>query len=479
MGSQELAESPVPLCVDLDGTLLRSDLLAETAVAALKRNPLVACLSVFWLFRGKAQLKRQFALRARIEPGLLPYDAEIRERVRRERAGGRRVVLATAADSMAAAPIASHLALFDEVVASDGVSNLKGEAKASALVARFGERGFDYLGNDRHDLPVWKRSRKALVANPSARLSSQIARHRLDHEILNTGRAPGFALLRLLRPYQWVKNLLVLVPLLAAHLVSEPEPVFAALLLFATFCLASSATYIANDIVDLEDDRRHPRKRNRPLAAGEVSIVWAFAAAATLLAFVAVVGVTLLAPAAGWLALYVAASLGYSLWLKRLVLVDVFVLSGLYTLRVLAGAAAVSVPVSHWLLAVCLFGFLSLAFAKRFVEVDNVKSREERRVPGRGYLAQDGIVLGLLGAVCGFIAVLVFALYITSREVTVLYRLPAMLWIAVPMLLYWMSRVWLLAFRGKLDEDPLIFALRDAPSWAIACAVLVVMFAAT
>lgn len=450
---------PVPLCVDLDGTLVKSDMLLESLVAALKRSPLLVFALPFWLARGRAALKRELAQRATdIDVAVLPYDEAVLQRLREAKAQGRPVVLATAADATIAQRIADHLGLFDTVLASDGVKNLKRDAKARELVERYGERGFDYVGEDRHDVPIWKHAREAIdVTRPSN---------------------PVRAVRRGVRAYQWAKNLLVFVPLLTAH-KWDAASLMANSLAFVAFCLVASAVYLANDLADLQDDRRHPTKRARALASGELPI-----AAGLVLLPLLVVGAALIAwrlpPVfAGLLVVYVVANLAYSLVLKRVAILDVFVLAGLYTLRLLAGAAAIDVPVSPWLLAFSLFLFLSLALAKRYVEVDAVLARDEEKVGGRGYHAGDGPLLSMLGTASGYLAVLVFALYVTSPQVAALYRSPALLGFAIPLLLYWISRVWLLAHRRTLHEDPLLFALHDRPSYVVGALVLATMLAAT
>jgi 4-hydroxybenzoate polyprenyltransferase len=287
------------------------------------------------------------------------------------------------------------------------------------------------------------------------------------------------ALLRGVRVYQWAKNILVFVPLLTAHRIFAEGAARTSLLAFAAFSLAASSVYVANDLVDLDDDRRHPAKRSRALAAGDLGIAFAVALAPALLLGSTAIALLLSPMFERLLLIYVAASLLYSFWLKRVALVDVFLLAGLYTLRILAGAAAITVPVSHWLLAFSLFAFLSLALVKRFVEVENIAAREQIRVAGRGYLAKDGTLLAMLGTASGYLSVLVLALYITSRDVMALYSRPELLWFLVPLMLYGLSRVWFLAHRGKLQEDPLLFALHDPASYAMAAAIALVMFAAT
>ena len=469
----------VPLCVDLDGTLVKSDMLMESLVAVLRRSPWLEFALPWWLARGRAVLKRELADRAEIDVSVLPYDENVLAMLRRERAAGRTLVLATASDEGIAKRIAAHLGLFDAVIASDGRTNLKREAKARALVARYGEAGFDYVGEDRHDLPVWQHARAAYVVGSNAAIGAHLAQ--LGKPVHEISRAPrGIrALMKGVRAYHWAKNLLVFVPLLTAHVYLDAPSAAASVLAFIAFSLVASSVYLANDLVDLQDDRRHPTKRARPIASGELPIAAALALVPVLLAAAAAVAALLPWGFGALLLAYVATNLAYSLALKRAALIDVFVLAGLYTLRILAGAAAIEVPVSHWLLAFSLFAFLSLALAKRYVEVANVASRDEERVGGRGYLASDGALLGMLGTASGYLSVLVFALYITSPQVVMLYSSPSVLWFAVPLLLYWISRVWFLAERGVLHEDPLLFALHDPPSYATGALILALMVAAT
>jgi len=469
----------VPLAVDLDGTLVKTDMLMESLAAVLKRSPWLVLALPFWLARGRPVLKRELARRAGIDVTVLPYDENVVGELARARAAGRELVLATASDEGIAKRIADHLGIFDTVIASGGRTNLKRGAKAAALVARYGEAGFDYMGEDRHDIPVWEHAREAYVVGSAPRVHALTGGLRKPVHAIYRGTRPLRAVIKGVRAYQWAKNLLVFVPLLTAHVYLHLPSVAAAALAFIAFSLVASSVYLANDLMDLEDDRRHPSKRARPIAAGELPIATAMMLAPVLLAAAAAIAALLPWEFGALLFVYVAANLAYSLALKRAALVDVFVLAGLYTLRILAGAAAIEVPVSQWLLAFSLFMFLSLALAKRYVEVANVAAREEERVGGRGYLAGDGALLGMLGTASGYLSVLVFALYITSPQVVMLYGSPAILWFAVPLLLYWISRVWFLAQRGSVHEDPLLFALRDPASYATGALILALMVAAT
>jgi 4-hydroxybenzoate polyprenyltransferase/phosphoserine phosphatase len=474
------ADSAVPVCTDLDGTLVKSNMLMETLVAVVRRRPWLAPAVPFWFARGgRAGLKRGLASRAVIDYATLPYDENLLADLRREHARGRKIVLSTAADSIVATRIADHLGIFHAVIASDGKDNMKGKVKAAELVRRFGERGYDFVGEDRFDFPAWSHARSAIVVGSNRAVLRRIDAMGLPRRSIERSFNPVLATLRGMRVYQWAKNLLVFVPLLTAHRFLDGESLAAALLAFLAFSLVASAVYLANDLADLEDDRPHPAKRRRALASGDLAIGGALLLAPALLAGAAWIALLLPWEFGALLGAYVATNFFYSSGLKRIAVLDVFVLAGLYTLRILAGAAAIDVPVSHWLLAFSSFAFLSIALVKRYVEVANVASRDELRVGGRGYLAHDGPLLAALGTAAGYLSVLVFALYITSPRVMELYSRPAVLWFAVPLLLYWISRIWFLAHRGRLHEDPLLFALRDGASYATGAAILLVMFAAT
>jgi 4-hydroxybenzoate polyprenyltransferase len=454
-------------------------MLFESLVGALRRNPLVAFALPVWLLGGRAHLKEQLAKRARLDPAVLPYEEVLLDLLRRERDAGRHIVLATASDARIAEAVARHLGLFGEILASDGRRNLKAHEKASRLAERFGERGFDYIGNGAADVPVWSRARTAYVLSGGGDLSARVAASGAEVRHLERARGAPLPLLRVLRTHQWAKNLLLFVALFTAHRLADGAAVSAAMLAFAAFSLAASATYIVNDLADLEHDRRHPDKRRRALASGELPVWTATLLAPNLLLLAFVIAVALPPLFVLELGLYVAATVAYSLWLKSIVLVDVFTLAALYAVRILAGAAAIEVPVSHWLLAFSLFIFLSLALAKRYAELSGVARRDEEGTPGRGYRTVDRALVGIFGAASGQVSVLVFALYITSPEVRILYSRPAVLWIVCPILLYWVARVWLLAYRGELHEDPLIFALRDPTSLALGAATVAAVMAAT
>jgi 4-hydroxybenzoate polyprenyltransferase len=472
------ADHDIPLCVDLDGTLLRSDAGIESALALLRRNPLYGLAMLAWMLHGLAHAKRRIAERVTLDAGVLPYDQRLLDWLRHE-AGARHRLLVTASDALLVQPIADHLGLFDGVIASDGGRNLKGHAKAAALVERYGERSFDYAGNARSDLAVWRHARRAIVSNAGDGLAAAAAEaceveRRFPRE---AGGAREW--LRALRPHQWLKNLLVFLPLLAAHRWHDAGAIGAAVLAWLAFSLCASGTYIANDLLDLGADRRHPRKRNRPFARGALPL-WQGMLVSPLLVAAAFMLAAWQLPAefALMLAGYLVLTLAYSLVLKRVPMLDVLALAALYTMRILAGGAAVAIPVSFWLLAFSMFLFLSLAMLKRYTELHDLRTQGGVAAAGRGYAVDDLPLVQSLGAGCGLVSVLVLALYVDSTAGEALYRHPHRLWLLCPLLLYWTGRAWLLGQRGRMHDDPLVFAARDAASWVLALVAAAIVWSA-
>jgi len=473
--SRTAVPSQVPsaglLYVDMDGTLLATDVLWELLVLLLKTRPALLWRVPFWLMKGKAFVKRQFVSHISLDPALLPYQESVITFLTRERRGGREIILATAADRLVAERVARHLGLFSAVLASDGSVNLAGRAKLSAILHHADGAAFDYIGNSSADLPVWEHASRALLVRPSRRLLIKASRTSTIEVVLCPRPPFRSALFRALRVHQWSKNGLVLVPLLLAHQVTDLERVLKGVLAFIAFSLVASAVYIVNDLLDLESDRQHPFKRLRPLAAGLMPIPVAFAIVPLAVASGLVIGVTLLPGLfAGILLLYLGSTTAYSCALKRIAILDVLALAGLYTLRVLAGAVATRVPVSPWFLAFSLFFFLSLAFVKRYSELRRAGGEGEvlDYLRARGYVVEDADLLRSVGTTSGYLAVAILALYMNSPEVHVLYRRPGALWLIGPLLLYWVTRVWFLAHRGRLHGDPVVFALTDGPSYVLA-----------
>lgn len=455
------APADVPLCVDCDGTLIKTDLLHEGLLLLVKQAPLSLLELPLWLLRGKAFVKQRVAEKVRFDWATLPYTPRVLELVREARAKRRIVVLATASPRAWGDAIAAHVGLFDRVVATDGEQNLSGPAKAASLADSYGVGGFDYIGNGRSDVAVWAQSRQAIVVSSSdsllraAREAAEVA------EVVSVERAGPLAYIKMIRVHQWLKNLLVGVPLASAHLLGSGESVGLAVLAFFAFSLCASAVYLVNDLLDLDADRQHIRKRNRPLAAARIPVHYAALMAPVLLT--ASVAISLALPPAFLLVLtgYFAMTLAYSLRLKRQVVVDVILLAALYTTRIVAGAVAVGVTPSFWLLAFSMFLFLSLAIVKRYSEMRVTLEQSKQTAAGRGYAVGDLPVLLSLGVSAGMAAVLVLALYINDPDTRRLYPATVWLWFVPPLILYWVSRVWMKTHRGEIDDDPVVFAVRD------------------
>lgn len=467
-----------PLCVDMDGTLVKSDTLMDSLLMLVRVQPLEAVRAPLWLRGGKAAFKAKVAARVALDVEHLPWNREVLEYLAGQRAAGRKLYLVTGADAGVAQRVAEHLKIFDGVLASDGSTNRTGKQKLASLRERFSGAGFDYIGNARPDGPVLAGCGQAMVANPTRSLRAMMRSARIPVSRSFDDRASwGKSFSRAIRLHQWAKNILIFVPLLLAHVVRLPALMEAALG-FLCFSLCASATYIVNDLLDMEADRRHPKKRLRPFAAGDLSVGAGIAIVAVFLG-ASFAGAALLPRGyLAWLLVYLATTLAYSLRLKRVALVDVLLLSGLYTLRLLAGAAAVDVRISRWFAAFAIFLFLSLAIVKRFSELQNVREQGGSLANGRGYLLTDLEQLRSFGTVSAMAAVVIFTLYINSGETLGLYRRPGRMWLIVPLLIWWIFRVWLLASRGELDEDPVIFAVTDRMSLLIwLCVAVVVVLA--
>jgi len=463
-----------PLCVDLDGTLVKSDTLVDSLLVLARNRPELLLKLPSRLLRGKAALKAFVAESVSLDVACLPYNQELLAFLQEEHARGRALYLATGADGNVARRVAEHLGIFTGVLASDGATNLTGRRKLDLLRAQLGKAPFDYIGNDTPDVPLLVASLEPMVANPTRRLRARLkARGIRPMRAFHERNGLLKSLLKALRLHQWAKNLLIFVPLLCSHVLTS-DKLLAALAAFFCFSFTASSAYIFNDLLDIEPDRRHPLKRLRPFASGELSGLAGVVAAVVLL----IVGLTGAAFLPGsffaWLFAYLCVTLAYSGVLKRIALVDVMVLSGLYISRLLAGSAATETPMSHWLAGFSMFLFLSLAVVKRFAELENLRAAEAPPENGRGYMVADLDQLRSIGTASAYAAVVVFAIYITGSDVSRLYRRPGMLWLSVPMITLWLNRVWLLASRGQLDEDPVAFALTDPMSQAIGIAVIIV-----
>ncbi|WP_066521920.1 UbiA family prenyltransferase [Curtobacterium ammoniigenes] len=466
------------LCVDLDHTLIRTDLLWEAAVRYIAPNPLRILVLIVMVLRGRARLKQWLADRVSIDVADLPFKEPVLDLVRTERALGARTVLATASPERWAHQVAAVHHLMDDVIATSGEHNLAGATKAEALVARYGERGFVYVGDSRRDVAVWRHAARAVAVDADAAVIRSVRSLGIDVATIDTTartRAGWRAWVRQIRIHQSVKNLLVFLPLLASLRDRSWSDVEASVLVFVAFTALTSAVYIWNDLGDLDADRAHSRKRFRPLASGAISIP-----SALIVALLFAVGAFVLAIAidplvAFAIGVYLVGTILYSAYLKRVLVADVVVLACLYIARVLAGCAALHIVPSVWLLLYCAFLFFSLALMKRCAELSRESDVSRNK---RGYIPADRTMLFALGATSGVASALVFGLYIDSLSANRLYQAPVLLWLIVPLLLYWIARAWILTNRGWMHDDPVVFALRDRASIVTGALVIVIAIAA-
>jgi 4-hydroxybenzoate polyprenyltransferase len=484
---QDPSEKPLAhaLCVDLDGTLIRTDLTIECLLGALKVRPWLFFVLPFWWLKGKNYLKHRLVQASRLDVTVLPYLEEVLVLIQKARGEGRHVALVTGSHENLAQQVANHVRLFDTVLATNESRNLIGSNKAALLERTFGAGNFEYVANGRVDLAVWQKSGAAVTVNAPRSVVRQVAGMGIPHLDIPRPGAGWGVWFRAIRLQQWLKNLLLLVPIITAHEVMNFQAMGAVLLAFVSFSACASSTYLINDLLDLEADRHHQKKKKRPFAAGHLDVGAGLAVIVVLLVLGAGLGLLLPVGFRWALATYLLTTLLYSLWLKRLASLDVIVLAGLYTLRIIAGALATGISLSFWLLAFSMFIFLSLALVKRVAELVEVRKKEATtgvplgKLRGREYSTEDVGVLQGLGAASGYLAVLVLALYIHSPEVSDLYRSPELLWLIAPLMLLWVTRMWLVTARGYMDEDPIFFAAKDPETWATGAMVALILIGAT
>ena len=475
---------PRPLIVDLDGTLVATDTLHELLLEIAGRRPLDLPRALLALPRGRAGFKATVAELAQLDPAALPYREEVLGLVRDAKEQGRPIVLASASHSETVQAVADHLGLFDAVIATDDTSNRKGPYKLEAIRDLLADRGwgehFDYAGDAEPDLAIWAETHTAYVVQAPKSVRKRIhAQHEVIDLVPNASGGAWYELTLAARPYQWSKNLLLAVPLIASQEMKDWGICWSLVFAFVAFSLCASSVYLLNDLLDLRADRLHPTKRNRPIAAGRLAPKHAvLGTVGLIIAAFAVSTLTLPLLFTQILAVYFLLTSAYSFYIKGKAMLDVVWLASLYTLRIIAGGAAVSIIPSEWLLGFTMFTFLSLAFAKRFCELKLMLSAGKQRATGRGYHTGDLPIVQTMGVGSGYLAVLIFSLYITSEQVKEIYNTPKALWLACPLILYWMSRMWLFAQRGNLRGDPLLFALSDRTSYFCIAMMTLVMYLA-
>jgi len=455
--------TPRPLVVDLDNSLIRTDLLYEAGFACLGEDPAGIVPLVARLFAGKAAVKSHLAVHTDIDASTLPYNEDVLALIHAARAQGRPVHLASASPQKFVAAVAAHLSLFDGVHASTGSLNLGAENKARHLTALFGDKGFDYVGDSRADLPVWQAAHSAIAIGPSASVAARLRRIHPEARILPVQRGGLRVWLKALRVHQYAKNMLVFVPLIVGQRLGADDLARAALA-FLAFSLCASSVYLLNDLIDIPADRAHPSKRRRPFAAGTLPLKSGVIATPLLLVAAIAAAYAVSFAFLAVLTVYYVLTTAYSVSLKRKMIIDVVVLAMLYTVRVIGGAVAISVAPSEWLLGFSMFMFTSLALIKRYVELAVRLDSDLPDPSNRDYKIADLPIVAALAAAAGFNAVTVFALYATSPKVQTLYRHPQLLWLVCPLLMYWIARALMMAHRRLLDDDPIVFALKDRVS---------------
>jgi len=469
--------SAPPLVVDLDGTLTPTDTLIESLIQFFKQSP----LRCFWLplalLKGRGAFKAAVAAGTTLDPALLPYRLELIDYLRTEKAKGRKIILATAAHVSIAQKVAAHLGLFDQVLSTDSGQNLKGNAKLHAILTEVGER-FTYAGDSHVDLPIWKAATTAILVATDAKTAELVRRSTVVENTFPKEPVNAHVWLSALRVHQWLKNLLLFVPLLTAFSFNTMEMLTSMAVAFLAFSLAASGTYIFNDLWDLGSDRQHPRKCKRPFARAALPIhqgllVSIFALCASFWLSVSVsLEFTLV------VCLYVVFTTIYSWALKTYALIDVLSLSLLYTLRIWAGAVAVAIPVSSWLLAFSVFIFLSLALVKRCAELVSIREAGAEVAQGRDYQVSDLVILWPMGVGAALSSVVVFGLFISAPETQARYATPQLLWLVAIGLLYWLGRIWLKTSRGEMHDDPVVYALKDHSSRILGLIMVLVVITA-
>lgn len=448
----------VPLCVDLDGTLVSSDMLIESVLLLVKQRPLTLLLLPLWLLKGKSYLKHQVAKRANLNKLVLPLNQEVVDYVRSQKCI-RKTVLVTGSHQLIADLVGDQLELFDVVKGSTEDVNLTSHRKRDWLVDEFGELGFDYIGNDTDDLNVWPVAKQAMVVSESGGIESNA--DQTFTKVFETRSTKPTDYLSLLRVHQWAKNVLILVPFVLDQRLGDWPATVSILLAFVAMCLLASVTYIINDMLDLQADRQNTTKVKRALASTRVSLVKGAKVSGLLLCILLLIVLFLPAEFNLVLLSYTVLTLLYSFVFKQFVLLDVCVIASLHTMRVIGGTVAIAAEWSFWLLAFSMFIFFSLALAKRVAELMNLAKVNKAGSLGRDYQVGDIPVLQSIGICAGYLSVLIVALYIQSDKVRVMYSTPEVLWLVCPIIMYWVGRIWIKTARGEMHEDPIIFAMRD------------------
>ena len=469
-----------PLFVDLDGTLVSTNTLLESCLLYVKKCPLKSWKLILWLFKSRAYLKERVARKVIPDIEVLPFDANVVEYISKEKERGKDIYLITAANQRIADSISKFIKVFTTSIGSNSNLNLKGIEKLSVIQELSGTEQFDYIGDSEADITIWKAAHTAIISNNSNRIVNKLNKDRDKIIVLPDNEKKVFKQwIKALRLHQWSKNMLLFLALFMSHRILELNLFIQIVVAFFSFSLSASAVYILNDLFDLEADRKHPSKKNRPFASGQLSVVNGIFAIPVLLIISFLLAVSLLPNTFTIvLILYLITTTSYSLYLKEKLFIDVIILGALYTLRVLAGGVAVGIDVSSWLLAFSWFFFLSLAFMKRYTDLILIKNKNQEELFGRGYSIIDLEIVQKVGIASGFASLLILALYINSEQVIVLYKQPALFWLVIPILLYWLMRMWLVAHKGQMTDDPIVFAIKDKSSCIMFFLIVIILIIA-
>lgn len=470
------------LCVDLDGTLLKSDILYESIILMIKKQPWLLFLLPFWVMKGKVFLKKKMYSIIIIDPRFLPYNQEVIDFIKQEKPNRTEIALATATWKPVAEGIANHLGLFDRVIGTEEKINLRGENKLLELEKIYGKKQFDYMGDSSVDIPIWQASNKAYLVNPDASVEARAKENGNVSRVFHSEQSSFIMFIKEIRVYQWVKNLLLFLPMFMAHSITMNN-ILTNILAFFSFSFAASAVYVLNDMMDLESDRKHPNKRNRPFAAGDLSVKTGLYVIPIFL-FISLGASILLMRQEFTLILlaYLLLTSAYSFILKKIYIFDIILLASLYTLRLYAGGLSIDVPISTWLVAFSMFIFLSLGIVKRFTELYTISQNNKEKASGRGYDVDDMEMLRSAGIASGFISVLVFSLYINdipNTNAETLYSNHKLLYFITPFLLYWIMRIWIKATRGEMTDDPIVFTGRDPVGYVLAIIIGLIIIGAS
>lgn len=456
---------PVVIC-DLDDTLVRTDLLFESVLKLIRTKPWLLAKLPGWLLHGKAYTKTAIAQQINLDPALLPYREDVLRLVKARRQAGSKTILLSASNQNLVTSISDHCQCFDEAKGSSDTVNMKGKNKLTWIESeRLGE--FEYIGDSSADLPIWQRSAQAVLVNPTRSIKDKVRSFGKPTEIISDQPNTIQLILKQLRTHQWIKNILITVPLVSAHKITELDVLLRTVIGMISFSLIASMVYVLNDMLDVENDRRHPTKKERPFASGRLPIKTGFFLAPVLGVCSFAVASYLGAAFSSVIALYFLTNILYSIRLKEEIMLDVVTLASFYTMRLMAGSAATDIAISQWLLSFSTFFFLGLAMVKRYTELLRIVGKNQKALHGRGYMGEDRMPVLMMGISCSMISILILALFFASPDVQVLYNNPGRLWMTAPILLFWTGRIWLLTHRGQVDDDPVVFAVKDRVSLAV------------